>query len=162
MTLRQRFRRLRRRYINRRGPTRPALRVVLRAKARLGRWDDRYCSFFDVPVNVSPAVKGFITRGYARGLVPTSTIRSTLPSYHAQKNAAGQGRAADMGNRKGAWAKWSQRRMKRFQASEFRRGGHTELIGPINSMTILRGSRTTLGEGTALENQHDNHVHGAY
>jgi hypothetical protein len=158
----KRFRRLRRRYINLRGAKRPALRVYLRAKARLGRWDDRYCSFFNVSTNVSPAVKAFITRGYAKGLVPTSTVRSTWPSYHAQKNGAGQGRAADMGNREGAWARGSQRRLKRFQRAEWKRGGHTELIGPINSMTILRGSRTSLPEDAALENQHDDHVHGAY
>src|SRR5687768_10222381 len=106
MGLRTQLARARRRYLNRR--TNRRLRIYLQLKARTGRWDDRYCAFSGVSTNVSPAVKRFITRGYAKGLIPTSTVRSSLPSYHAQKTARGEGRAADMGNRKGAWAKWSQ------------------------------------------------------
>jgi hypothetical protein len=56
--------------------------------------------------------------------------------------------------------------MRRFQKREFARArrvhGYTELIGPINNACILRGHPTTLPEGTALEQAHDNHVHGGF
>lgn len=37
-----------------------------------------------------------------------------------------------------------------------------ELIGPTNTLVVLRDVETDLAEGTPLENQHDNHVHEAY
>ena len=37
-----------------------------------------------------------------------------------------------------------------------------ELIGPTNTLIVLADAETDLAEGTALENQHDNHVHEAY
>jgi hypothetical protein len=37
-----------------------------------------------------------------------------------------------------------------------------ELIGPTNTLIVLRDVETDLAEGTPLENQHDNHVHEAY
>jgi hypothetical protein len=58
-----------------------------------------------------------------------------------------------------------QHRMEAFQRAEFERfakSGAIELIGPINELTVLRGHSTRLAQGSALETQHDNHVHGAF
>lgn len=138
-----------------------ALRVYLISKARLGRWDDRYCAYWGVPTGVTHRVRRFITRGYAAGLVPTSTFRpGDTGSYHSQR------RAADMGLRRGLiGTRRGLRRMRRFQVAEFRRRGRTrpiELIGPDNRRTVLRGRPAPLTEGTPLEDQHDNHFHGAF
>jgi lysozyme len=139
-----------------------ALRVMLVCKARLGRWDDRYCLFFGPPTDVTDEVKRFITRGYAMGLVPTSTTNGThaATSFHFQRRAADMGLRSDLvGTEKGL------RRMERFQRREFSRRDKThplELIGPINDHTVLSGVVSALGEGTNLEEAHDNHVHGAF
>jgi hypothetical protein len=55
--------------------------------------------------------------------------------------------------------------MERFQRAEFGRRAKThavELIGPINDQIVLAGGVSPLPEGAALEDQHDNHVHGAF
>ena len=54
--------------------------------------------------------------------------------------------------------------MVRFQTAEFKRfqrRGVVELIGPDESITVLRGGSTRLADGSALETAHDNHVHVA-
>jgi len=135
--------------------------VYLISKARLGRWDDRYCAYWGVPTGVTRAVRRFITRGFAAGLVPTSTFRpSDSGSYHSQRRAADMGLRRELiGTVRGL------RRMRRFQAAEFRRRRRTkvvELIGPNNRRTVLRGQVARLPEGSPLEQQHDNHVHGAF
>ena len=153
------MRRARRRF--RRTGSNRALRVYLVSKARLGRWDDRYCAYWGVSTAVTRRVRRFITRGFAVGLVPTSTFRpGDFGSYHAQRRAADMGLRRELiGTARGL------RRLRRFQAAEFRRRGRTrpiELIGPDNRRTILRGRVAPLTEGTPLEQQHDNHVHGAF
>jgi GH25 family lysozyme M1 (1,4-beta-N-acetylmuramidase) len=144
-----------------------ALRVYLVSKARLGRWDDRYCMFFGVDPQVTPEVRAYITRAYAAGLVPTSTTGGSHSpgSFHFQ-TIGGRGRAADIGLRSEliGTAKGLER-MRRFQAREFagREARHPmELIGPDNNLCVLNGVVSPLAEGSALENQHDNHVHGAF
>jgi hypothetical protein len=55
--------------------------------------------------------------------------------------------------------------MERFQRAEFNRRANThpvELIGPINGQVVPSGVPTALTEGQPLEEQHDNHVHGAF
>lgn len=99
--------------------------------------------------NINRACKRAIVRGHRVGLVTTSTYR-TWNSWSLH----GKGRAVDQA---GSW-----NAMVRFQGSEWRRGGHTELIGPTNDQTILNGSRTGLSEGSGLETQHDNHVHTGF
>ena len=139
-----------------------ALRVYLISKARLGRWDSRYCMFFGVDPEVSPPVRAYIMRAYGAGLVPTSTTGgSHAPgSFHYQKRAADIGLRSDLiGTAKGT------ERMRRFQASEFAKRAERhpiELIGPDNSLCVLGGVVSPLAEGSGLEDQHDNHVHGAF
>ena len=139
-----------------------ALRVMLICKARLGRWDDRYCLFFGPPTDVTDDVKRFITRGYAKGLVPTFTTNGThsAESFHGQHRAADIGLRSDLvGTQKGL------KRMESFQRAEFNRRAKThpiELIGPINDQTVLSGTVQPLPEGHPTEDQHDNHVHGAF
>lgn len=148
-----------------RHPSNTYLRWYLNAKGRLGRWDRRMHGYYNVPTNITPAVKRFVARGYAAGLVPTATTNGTHApgSYHKQL-VHGQGRAADLGVRREliGTAK-AARLMSKFQRKEYARNDHkAELIGPVNNRIILRGRKTALAEGNPLENQHDNHVHGAY
>lgn len=139
-----------------------ALRVMLVCKARLGRWDDRYCLFFGPPTDVTDDVKRFITRAYAAGLVPTFTTNGG----HSEKSLHFQHRAADIGLRSDlVGTPKGMKRMERFQRAEFKRRAKTnpvELIGPLNDVAVLGGLVSALGEGTDLEEQHDNHVHGAF
>lgn len=52
-------------------------------------------------------------------------------------------------------------RLRRFQRAELRRGVrlYDELFGPINGACIKNGVQITLANHSALEDQHDNHVH---
>lgn len=164
----QRFRRRRREYRKKGGSLR--LRALLKAKAALGRWDKRYCAYHDVSPNVNRGCRKFIMRGFVRGMVPTSTLRFPVGagSYHNARNVYGRGKAVDLGRRSHVSPAAAQRRQARFQRSEFRawsrgkRANMLELIGPDNYHTVLNGRHAPLPEGAALENQHDNHVHGAY
>lgn len=103
------------------------------------------------PSNVTRPVQQAIVRGNKAGLLVTSTTDGT----HSPGSLHYTGRAADFGG-------YVQQDKINFQNSEWARGGQTELIGPTNGQTILGGSRTTLSEGTALEQAHDNHVHVGY
>lgn len=136
-----------------------ALRFYLIAKGRLGRYDKRMLAYNNVPHVSNKHVQRFIAQGYGAGLVPTATTNGK----HASGSYHKLGRAADMGLRRGEiGTKKGLRKLRGFQDRQWKRGGHTELLGPINSRCILKGHRTTLAEGSALENQHDNHVHGAF
>lgn len=157
------FRRLRRRVLDAAGSARTVLlRRYLREKARRGIWDPRYCAFFDVSPDVTPKLKKAIMRGFAIGLVPTSTKRSgpASDSWHNARDEKGRGRAVDMGLRpdKAGTAK-GRELLVQFQRAEHNRGGWREVIGPDNGLIILRGVRTNLTEGTALEEDHDDHTH---
>ena len=145
-----------------------ALRVYLISKARLGVWDDRYCLYYGVDTNVEPAVKAYLTRAFAAGLVATSTTggEHSATSLHFARGPHGGGRAADAGLRRELVSTpQGLQRMQRFQTREFERRAinhPTELIGPINEKVVLRGAVSPLTEGEHLENQHDNHVHGGF
>lgn len=168
MTIRQLLARARARYIK--DPTPRRLRWYLLLKARSGAWDMRYCRETGVAMNVTPWVKMYITRGFAAGLVPTSTTGGTHAprSYHTPVETVwGRcGRAADLGLRAGeVGTARGRRKMERFQRAEYaRRSQHgiTELIGPVNNRIILDGRPQVLAEGSPLENQHDGHVHGGH
>lgn len=158
-----RMRRARRKYLRTRNAK--TLRVYLISKARLGRWDRRYCSYWGVDPNISADARRFVTAAYAHGLVATSTTggRHATGSYHFRRDALGRGRGADVGNRKPLiGTAEGLERMQGHQLHEFEIRGRTnpqELIGPLNDKIVLRGSATVLGEGTALEQAHDTHVH---
>lgn len=160
MSLSSRLSKARKRYL--RSHSSRALKSYLILKARTGRWDNRYCRYFNVPLPRTNAVKRFIMRGFGAGLVVTATTNGV----HAPGSYHKLGRAADLGLRSGEiGTARGLRKMQRFQESEFRRHatlGHLELIGPINNRVILRGRVSPLSEGTALEQAHDNHVHGAF
>jgi hypothetical protein len=126
--------------------------LSLQAKAKLRRWDDRMLNGH--PGNVTRAVKRFIRRGAAAGLVCTSTT----DGEHAPGSFHYSGRAADVAaptTRLGIW------RMKRFYRREYRRekGGmgiqYLELLGP-GAHYIKSGVRYP-GQFPG----HTNHVHGA-
>ena len=158
-----RFRELRRRVLAATGSARATLlRRYLKEKARRGVWDVRYFAYNGVDPNVTPKLKRAAMRAYAAGLVPTSTTGGVHApgSYHGQRDERGRGRAIDIGNRRELiGTAEGRRRMIRFQHAELARGGYVEVIGPDNGAVVLRGQRTTLIEGTDLEQMHDTHVH---
>lgn len=140
------------------------LRAVLTAKARLGRYDARMLGYYNVPQIDSPGCRKAICRAYAAGLVPTATTNGThaTHSFHKLRRAVDFGvRRELVGTAKG------QARLVKFQRKELWRATRgkidpIELIGPTNDQVILVGRRTSLPEGSPLEQQHDNHVHEAY
>lgn len=170
MTLRDRARRLRREYVA--NPTRAALRAYLIVQARRGIYDERMFRYYDVSPFVNAACRRAVVRAYADGLVPTSTRRlpvSRTASFHQRRNSRGEGMAVDFGLiERHIGTRYGRDKMVAFQRAELRRDrsrailGLTELIGPDNEAIILRGRETDLVEGTALEQQHDTHVHEAY
>ena len=167
MTLKQKLARARARYLKLRSARR--LRWYLLLKARTGRWDDRYHRETPwVPIVANKRVRGFITRAFAAGLIPTATTNGVHSpgSYHGKGRAADVGlRGPEVGTAKG------RRKMEKFQRAEYLRflkhqhqgrPRAVELIGPVNNRIVLRGVVTPLPEGLPLENQHDDHCHGAF
>lgn len=166
--LRSNFQKAKRSYI--RKPSSERLRAYLTAKARLGLFDKRMCAYYGVNPRVNKPCKKAICRAYVVGLVPTATTggEHAPGSWHYRKNSMGEGCAVDFGNRKSlVGTSKGFNRLVTFQRKEFWRRRKNkirpvELIGPINHLVVLKGSQTTLAEGSALETQHDNHVHEAY
>ena len=131
--------------------------LSLQAKAKAGRWDNRMLN--GKSGDVTPAVRRFIRRGVAAGLVCTSTTggKHSAGSFHYQR-WHGRGRAADLAaamTRVGIW------RMKRFYRREYRRekafrgAQYAELFGP---------GRHYVKNGQRLGGQmpgHSDHIHGA-
>lgn len=159
------FRRLRQRVIAASGAAKQTLLWrYLRAKAERGVWDDRYCMNASGGPNVTPKLRRAIMRATAAGLRCSSTKRFPTGggSWHQARDAQGRGRAVDLGLPPALIGTLKGRqRLVDFQRREFSRGGAfwQEVIGPDNSRCILRGRVAALAEGSALENQHDNHVH---
>ncbi len=170
MTLRQQLARARAEYIA--NPSNARLRAFLTLKARLGMFDERMCGFFRVDPKVNAGCRAAICRAYAAGLVPTSTTggQHAPGSFHKQNNARGEGLAVDIGLRSDlVGTPAGANRLATFQRKEHWRFHNgklkhdlVELIGPTNTLAVLRDVETDLVEGTPLENQHDNHVHEAY
>jgi hypothetical protein len=158
--LRKQLKARRRRYMA--NPTSKRRRLYLRTKAALRIWDDRMLidgSGRRHPGNISEKCKRFAVRGIARGL----WVTSTTDGQHSANSLHGDGRAVDLGlHPREIGTARGLRRMSNFQIAEWKRGGHTELIGPVNRLTRLRGKPYPLPEGSPLENAHDNHVHGSY
>lgn len=165
MSLKKRLRKRRREYM--RSPNNDRLRRYLTLKARLGRFDKRMCLHYGVDPRVNAGCRKAICRAYVAGLVPTATTGGAHApgSWHYRKNGSNEGCAVDIGHRRDD--RYGPQRKAKFHDAEWRRAlsgkiRPVELIGPHNSKTILRGSRTSLAEGSALETAHDNHVHEAY
>lgn len=164
--LRRRVRRARRKYLrNRHNRT---LRTYLVLKARLGIFDRRYFSYWgldDPDERVTPTLNKIATKAYGMGLVPTSTTGGAHAdgSYHKQRDSQGRGKGLDIGNRRElvGTAKGMARMLKlqRWAHSRWRKLGLAELLGPDNSLAVLRSTETNLSEGTSLEEMHDTHVH---
>lgn len=112
------------------------------------------------PNNVTLAVKRVIVRIVNHGLVVTSTTdgRHAPTSFHFTQ----PGRAVDAGHDpQTVSAVEGRRRKEEFQRDLLRRGARhfDELFGPINNACVKNGVQITLVEGTALEENHDTHVH---
>lgn len=148
---------------------RDALRVLLVAKAKRGRYDRRMFDYNDKRDNVNIYCKRAVVRGYSRWLVVTSTTDGVHApgSYHNVVN--GKGRAIDLGlHPRLIGTARGRARLVSYQRAEFdawrqgKRPHLRELIGPDNNAIVLKGVHSPLSEGSPLENQHDNHVHEAF
>lgn len=103
-----------------------------------------------------PPVKGRTLRKGIRiaaryGLVVTSTTGGT----HAPGSYHYSGRAVDL-------ASGSSRQMVRAQQAILKEIGAAsilELFGPDNAAWVKNGAQIAGAEGSALEQQHDNHIH---
>ncbi len=107
------------------------------------------------PPNITDDCRKVLIRASKAGLRCTSTT----DGGHASTSYHYSGRAVDVAD---ALTPEGIQNMKNFQKAEFERGlkaGYKELFGPLNDKCIKNGAALTLAEGTALENQHDNHVH---
>ena len=157
----KRLRELRRSYLAH--PSKRALRAYLRVKASRGTFDSRMFHYYaGIPENVVEHAKRAVRRAYARGLVVTATRNGT----HSRTSLHPSGRATDFGLVESEiGTDRGRRRLVNFQRSEYEewaagnRPNLLELIGPNNNLIVLRGQRTSLPEGSPLENMHDNHVH---
>lgn len=111
------------------------------------------------PGNIGRACKRLIARAVLAGLVVTSTTggKHAATSWHYSGDAVDLGLPAKLvGTAEG------RERLERFQRSEARRPSrYRELFGPDNEANVKNGRRITLAEGSALDQLHDNHVHGA-
>ena len=107
--------------------------------------------------NISKGAEAFIARAVKAGLVVSSTTgggHATSSWHYARNNWDNIGHAVDV---YGPWNK-----MVAFQRQEAKHPSrYKELFGPDNSANVKNGSRISMAEGTALENLHDTHVHGA-
>jgi hypothetical protein len=145
-------------------PTDARLRAYLNVKARAGIYDKRMLRYYGVPPIANRGCRKAICRAYAAGLVPTATTNGT----HAATSYHKLGKAVDFGLRRTLIATLKgAERLVTFQRKEMWRRDHgrihpVELLGPTNSIAVLRGHKTALREGTPLEQQHDNHCHEAY
>jgi hypothetical protein len=145
--------------------TSPRLRTYLTFKARLGRFDERMCHYYQVNTAVNAGCRSAICRGYAAGLVPTSTTggQHATGSYHYRHMAVDFGLRRDLvGTAKGMTMLKTFQRKEHWRHRVGKLPHLVELIGPDNGLVVLRGRETNLIEGTPLETQHDNHVHEAY
>jgi len=112
------------------------------------------------PGNISFACKRFVVRAVNAGLVVTSTTggRHAKNSYHYPRRLGawvGKGRAVDVSG--------PLDKVIAFQRREYvqRRRRYREMFGPDNRANAKNGAPFRMVEGSALENLHDGHVHGA-
>jgi hypothetical protein len=129
-------------------------RLVRRLKARLEELL-RGPDFNGHPTNVSADVKRVIVRANRAGLYVTSTT----DGGHASTSYHYSGRAVDVAAPMTSAGIALMVKFQRELASS--PGSYLEVFGPDNSACVKNGTRISLAEGTALENQHDNHVHVA-
>lgn len=109
--------------------------------------------FNGCPQNVTDAIKRVILHANHAGLYVTATTNGA----HAPTSYHYSGRAVDVAAPMNAAGITRMANFQRELAKE--PGRYAEVFGPVNDACVKNGSRLTLAEGTALENQHDNHVH---
>lgn len=122
------------------------------------------------PGDITRAVKRVIVRGHNHGLIVTSTTdgKHAPTSFHFTE----PGQAVDLGNklrcRRGGCvgavpgtvkARKLMVEFQRFLVEKFGCAAFHELYGPNNRLNCRKGRRVTLDEGSALEENHDSHVH---
>jgi lysozyme len=130
------------------------------------------------PDNVTRRVRATIRRAHEAGLVATATTDPppNTPGAHAagswhypMKGRNANGCAVDVGfsahDIEHLSADVRRLRLVRFQILEYRRAKRfkfrtwQEIIGPNDEYVVLGGKRADLARGSALERQHENHVH---
>lgn len=109
--------------------------------------------------NTNDATRRFVARMVVRhGLTTTSMNRTYVPPGGSTTSYHLSGKAGDVA---GSWEA-----MIEGQKDEYRRshgkGECLELFGPDNAANLKNGVTLGLAEGSALEQLHDSHVHGAF
>ena len=109
--------------------------------------------------NTNEATRRFVARMVVRhGLTTTSMNRTYVPPGGSTTSHHLVGQAADVA---GSWEA-----MIEGQEDEYRRdqgnASCLELFGPDNAANLKNGVTLGLADGSALENLHDTHVHGAF
>jgi hypothetical protein len=107
--------------------------------------------------NVTDLIKEVIVAANKAGLFVTSTTgggHASTSHHFPQNNADGLGHAVDLAGTLNEMVAFQKKAAKQFPHA-------LELFGPANSPWIKNGQVISGVEGTALENQHDNHVHMA-
>lgn len=111
--------------------------------------------FNGCPSNVTERIKTIVVAANKAGLYVTATTNGT----HASTSYHYQGRAVDVA---APMDSAGIARMVKFQRElASHPAGFLEVFGPDNGACVKNGVRISLAEGTALEDQHDNHVHVA-
>lgn len=146
-------------------PSREGLRFFMHYKALLRRYDHRMFSYYGKSSNVNKGCRDAAMRMNGAFLVVTSTT----DGVHAPNSYHSRGMAVDGGLiERLIGTKTGLDRLVKYQRQEFRawqkgkRPHLVELLGPDNNACVLAGHKTTLVAGSALEIQHNNHVHQAF
>jgi hypothetical protein len=118
------------------------------------------------PGNITRACKRAAVRIVNAGLVVTSTTdgqHAKTSLHYARPPRRKKGHAIDGAPLNSLSHEKRLERMRRFQRAELERGArlYDELFGPLNDHCVKNGMRITLANHSALEDQHDTHVHVA-
>lgn len=126
------------------------IRQLTRRIAAVARPDWNGCP----PLNDNKFLSKVVKAGNRRGLWVTSTTGGAHSSTSWHYRRKGLDMAAAM-------TADGIEKMYRFQNFVLKKwlGNLLELFGPDNDACAKNGTRITLAEGSALENQHDNHDH---
>jgi hypothetical protein len=109
--------------------------------------------------NTNQATRRFVARMVVRhGLTTTSMNRTYVPAGGSTTSYHLVGKAGDVA---GSWEAMNEAQKDEYQRSHGK-AECLELFGPDNSANLKNGVTLGMAEGSALENLHDSHVHGAF
>lgn len=108
--------------------------------------------------NSNQATRDFVARGVVlHHLTCTSMNRTFVPPGGSTTSYHLQGMAGDIA---GSWEAMNAAQRKEYDKLKGQ-SSQLELFGPDNIRNLKNGASMSMGEGTALEQLHDSHLHGA-